>query len=429
MQTRFDAIIVGAGPAGSTAAIRLAQAGWSVALIEKQPFPRRKVCGECLAASNLPLLDALGVGAEFHALAGAELRRVALMHGAESICAELPAYASQTHPWGKALGREHLDAMLLARAAEAGAHVLQPWSVQAVQGKAGAYQCIVHAPGSRVKVRLDAAVIIAAHGSWGAGLADDRSTHKRPGGSDLFAFKANFTHAELEQDLLPVLAFCGGYGGMVQGGHGVLTLACCIQREHLSAYRRQMQGKSAGDAVQSYLMTECAGVRRTLDGAKRQGKWLSVGPIRPGIRMQRDGGSFFSVGNAAGEAHPIIGEGMSMAMQSAWLACERLIAEPRVLRDAQLQRHVLQDYARAWHAHFAHRLHLAAVFAHVAMRPALARTFLPVLRAWPALLTRAASWSGKVDQPCFLPQPSAEETSQAHHLDGGFHELRKGENA
>ena len=59
---RFDAVIVGAGPAGSTAAILLARAGWSVALVEKQRFPRRKVCGECLAASNLPLLDALGIG-------------------------------------------------------------------------------------------------------------------------------------------------------------------------------------------------------------------------------------------------------------------------------------------------------------------------------------------------------------------------------
>ena len=64
-KNRFDAVIVGAGPAGSTAAILLARAGWSVALVEKQRFPRRKVCGECLAASNLPLLDALGIGVAF----------------------------------------------------------------------------------------------------------------------------------------------------------------------------------------------------------------------------------------------------------------------------------------------------------------------------------------------------------------------------
>ena len=75
MSARFDVAIVGAGPAGSAAAILLARAGWSVALVERQRFPRRKVCGECIAASNLALLDALGVGAEVERLAGAELRR------------------------------------------------------------------------------------------------------------------------------------------------------------------------------------------------------------------------------------------------------------------------------------------------------------------------------------------------------------------
>jgi len=64
---RFDVAIVGAGPAGAAAAILLARAGWSVALVERQAFPRRKVCGECVAASNLALLDALGIGAEVEA--------------------------------------------------------------------------------------------------------------------------------------------------------------------------------------------------------------------------------------------------------------------------------------------------------------------------------------------------------------------------
>ena len=59
MTTRFDVAVVGAGPAGAAAAILLARAGWSVALVERQAFPRRKVCGECIAASNLALLDAL----------------------------------------------------------------------------------------------------------------------------------------------------------------------------------------------------------------------------------------------------------------------------------------------------------------------------------------------------------------------------------
>ncbi|MHB8569441.1 MAG: FAD-dependent oxidoreductase [Metallibacterium sp.] len=86
-KTDYDAIIVGAGPAGSTAAILLAQAGWSVAVIEKSTFPRRKVCGECVAATNLSLLDRLGIGQQFDDLAGPELRSVGLFAGAAMLIA------------------------------------------------------------------------------------------------------------------------------------------------------------------------------------------------------------------------------------------------------------------------------------------------------------------------------------------------------
>ncbi len=52
VSARYDAIVIGAGVAGATAAILLARAGWSVAVVEKSAFPRRKVCGECIAATE-----------------------------------------------------------------------------------------------------------------------------------------------------------------------------------------------------------------------------------------------------------------------------------------------------------------------------------------------------------------------------------------
>ena len=58
---RYDALIVGGGPAGATAAILLAQTGWRVAVAEKKPFPRRKVCGEFVSGTSWPLLRELGV--------------------------------------------------------------------------------------------------------------------------------------------------------------------------------------------------------------------------------------------------------------------------------------------------------------------------------------------------------------------------------
>jgi len=60
-----DAIVIGGGPAGTTVALLLARAGWSVALVERKSFPRRKVCGEYLSATNLPLFDHLATGLLF----------------------------------------------------------------------------------------------------------------------------------------------------------------------------------------------------------------------------------------------------------------------------------------------------------------------------------------------------------------------------
>ena len=56
----FDAVVVGAGPAGSAAAAVLAEHGRSVLLLEKDVFPRHKVCGEFLSADALPSLDRIG---------------------------------------------------------------------------------------------------------------------------------------------------------------------------------------------------------------------------------------------------------------------------------------------------------------------------------------------------------------------------------
>src|SRR5204863_6484375 len=166
MTTPYDAAIVGAGPAGAAAAILLARAGWSVALIERQSFPRRKVCGECIAASNLALLEALGIGAEVEARAGAELRRVALMRGAETIVAALPA-ANGAHRWGRALGREHLDTWLGDAAESAGVSRWQPCALTSIAGAAGAFVLTVRPVGEQgAEVALAARLVIAAHGSW-----------------------------------------------------------------------------------------------------------------------------------------------------------------------------------------------------------------------------------------------------------------------
>lgn len=407
MSTGYDAIVIGAGPAGATTAIRLAQAGWSVALVEKRDFPRRKVCGECIAATNLPLLDALGVGDAFRDIAGPELRRVGLFVGKRKIIAPLPPLDAVNHRWGRALGREHLDTLLLQRAAEVGANVWQPWTVKGEEYDGAQHACTLVRTGGSDTVRLRAPVLVRAHGSWEPGPEELANAHAgvrtphRDG--DLFAFKGTYRDARIEPGLLPVLAFSGGYGGMVLGDHGHATVAFCVRRDTLRAQRALHPGRKAALAALDYVQAQCTGVRDALADATQVGDWLAAGPIQPGIHSPWRADGSFAVGNLAGEAHPIFGEGISMAIQSAWLLCDRLLAQPARLPTQDSSREQIadlgRDYARRWHRQFAPRIRLAAVCAHLAMRPQAAAALLPVLQRTPGLLTLCARAAGKVRQP------------------------------
>jgi hypothetical protein len=276
---------------------------------------------------------------------------------------------------------------------------MQPWSVRSVTGGSGDWRCEIRAVDTKELLTLSAAVAIDAHGSWEAmpsGRADLSCS-----GSDLLAFKANFSGSSLKPGLLPVLSFEGGYGGMVLADQGELTLACCVRRDQVTALRRGVAGLSAGEAVQAMLQQQCTGVQLALQDARRIGPWLAAGPLAPGIRLRAQD-QVFRIGNAAAEAHPIIGEGMSMAFQSAWLLCTHLIgmgARRKNKVDVTWQRAVGQRYAADWHRQFALRLRLAAAFAHLAMRPRFASPLLALARAWPGLLPMGARLGGKT---CFI---------------------------
>ena len=406
MSSHFDAVIIGAGPAGSAAAILLARAGWSVALVERQDFPRRKVCGECIAASNLPLLQLLGIGALFEAHAGAPLRQLAVVHGDKVALADLPAAPgrSDAQCWGRALGRATLDLLLIRQAERVGAELWQPWSVQAVSGTAGHWQCELRSSHADVRASLSARVLIAANGGWERAPWQASRLRRAHAASDLLAFKANFAGARLPEGMLPVLALDGGYGGMVVSAPGVTTVACCVRRDRLARLREAAPQSSAGDAVEAWLRRQSSVVGRTLSDARRDAPWLAAGPVIPGIRLRADD-AILCIGNAAGEAHPILGEGISMALQSAALLCSRLLAGPTQGQapEAGPQAAIARDYAVRWRAQFAPRLRVAALLAQVAMRRHPAELLLGLAKAWPGLLTQGARWGGKTHCAADLP--------------------------
>src|SRR4030095_7095103 len=108
----------------------------------------------------------------------------------------------------------------------------------------------------------------------------------------------------------------------------------------------------AGEAVLAHIRRSCRGANQALAEATRIGPWLAAGPIRPGIRLERRRG-IFPVGNVAGEAHPVVAEGISMALQGARLLAQRLCDWDAAGRPRAALLRVHQEYAADWRRRFA----------------------------------------------------------------------------
>jgi flavin-dependent dehydrogenase len=159
-------VVVGAGPAGSSTALRFARAGFRVALVEPDTFPRFKACGEFMSPDCLPILEDLGVAGDLRALGARPVGSMTLhghgrrAHGRFVDVGE--ALAPAGHGW--AVRRELFDDALLRAALSAGVELVAARVTGLERGADGEVLGVETRGTDGVPFRLRARLVVGADG-------------------------------------------------------------------------------------------------------------------------------------------------------------------------------------------------------------------------------------------------------------------------
>ena len=372
-----EVLILGGGVAGCAASIALARKGRSVRLIEREPTPRHKVCGEFLSGEALEDLHALGI--DVASLGAVPINFVRLAAARRAATAPLPFPA-------KSLTRKALDTALIAAAIAAGVHVERGRSVRSLG----------RATGNLWQATLDDDTKYEAPTAFLATGKHDLRGHGRP--KDLqqwVGFKMYYRLSAAQTadlaDASELTLYSGGYGGIQPVEDGVTNFCCVVQRRYFASAGLRWEGLLAK------MQQDCPHLAMRLDGAEPLlDKPITITHIPYGYLRRATEDGLYCIGDQAAVIPSFTGDGISIALHTARRAAAAyLAAEPASVFQPKLRSAMLPQ------------MRLAEAAAN-GLNNALARAVLPFcLRVWPGAM-RVTARLTRVTQPAAVaPQAFA----------------------
>lgn len=358
----YDAIAIGAGLSGCSAAIQLAKLGYRVLLLEQSHYPVHKLCGEFLSVEVTAAFENLGILEQVHKVGAHPIHRAYLTTSSgASFRSPLPSTAL-------GLSRYQLDLMLFERAKDLNVTCIDNTKVTGVTGNlAEGFQV------STTKGEFSGRLVL---GAFGKRSSLDRTLNRKfiAKRSPWIAYKGHFTGIDIG-DVIELHSFPNGYCGLSQIETGEINVCWIAHERVMKEPNHRDLGIPESLAKNPVLADRFAHMQRVSPSLQ------GLSQISFAIKE-----NFYNdicmIGDTAGMITPLCGDGMAMALRSAE------IAVPLVSQFLEQQINAIafkQQYAIAWQKEFQMRLQLGRIMHNCFVQPPLANMGVSLCQMVPAL--------------------------------------------
>ena len=405
MNSEYDAIVVGGGPAGAATAIGIAQRGYQVALLDRAHFPRDKACGEFLTPQACHLLQNLGV---WNAVVAAGARPVAATTLIAPNGATLRHEPTNGKPAGYTIRRVVLDSVLLSAARNSGVDVAEGFAVRTLLRGEGSAVCgIAGQNADSEPTTLKAKLVIGADGSHSA-IARQLGLVRPLPRLQRVAIVSHWRNVSGDCDSIEMRSrgdlVCGVSYPRVEENEtrrrGEGESGANVTLVVPTAFASQIAGRK-GDFVEQMLTQHFPDLAVQLSGAERETAVRTVGCFGHRCKPATFEGGLL-VGDAATFIDPFTGEGVYFALRGAEFAVETVAT---ALKTGDYSRRILTRYD-SLRSELKQRYLLCDLVQSVVRRPALITHVVARLKNSPAAADRLLSILGDTRQPKDILHPT-----------------------
>jgi geranylgeranyl reductase family protein len=368
-----DVLVVGAGPAGSSAAFWLARSGLDVAVLEKAAFPREKVCGDGLTPRGVRALEDMGI--DTSPAAGWVRHKGLRVHGGGQVVEVDWPRLARWPDYSLVRPRSELDAMLVRHAQDAGARLYTEVTVtDPLLDDAGRVAGVrAQAGPEKQSVTWRAPLVVSAEGLSGRlakalglvrredrplGIAVRRYVRTKRTADDYLDISFDLSAEGPTRDSMPGYGWVFGMGdGTANVGFGLLDTRRGAGADHRETLRRWLD---------------------TFPAEEQLGEEHAVTPVRGAAlpmalhRQPAYSRGLLLAGDSAGTINPFNGEGISYAMETGRMAAETAV-EALALAEGPGREAALRRYPTRLRAEYGRHHRLGMGFLALLARPDVVR--------------------------------------------------------